>query len=75
MEGKRNSNVIQRRRSKAKMPVAVSEAQATVSPQPSVRTPDEIRQLAYEKWEAAGRPPGDGSDFWLQAEKELLDRS
>ena len=32
-------------------------------------------QLAYEKWEAAGKPPGDGSEFWLQAEKELVDRN
>ena len=75
MEPNPNSNVTQRQRSKAKMPVAGGEAQATVSPQPSVPTPDEIRQLAYEKWEAAGKPPGDGSDFWLQAEKELLDRN
>jgi hypothetical protein len=75
MQPNLNSNVTQRRRSKAKMLVAVGEAQATVSPQPSVPTPDEIRQLAYEKWEAAGKPPGDGSDFWLQAEKELLDRN
>ena len=74
MQPNPNSNVTQRRRSKAKMPVAGGEAQATVSSQPSVPTPDEIRQLAYAKWEAAGKPPGDGSDFWLQAEKELLDR-
>jgi len=75
MEPNPNTNLTQRQRSKAKMPVVVGEAQATVSPQPSVPTPDEISQLAYEKWEAAGRPPGDGSDFWLQAEKELLDRN
>jgi DUF2934 family protein len=75
MEPNPNSNVTQRQRSKAKMPVAGGQAQATVSPQPSVSTPDEIRQLAYAKWEAAGKPPGDGSDFWLQAEKELLDRN
>lgn len=75
MEPNPNSNVTQRRRSKAKMLVAGGEAKATVSPQPSVPTPDEIRQLAYEKWEAAGKAPGDGSDFWLQAEKELLDRN
>ena len=75
MEPNPNSNVTQRQRSKAKMAGAGGEAQATVSPQPSVPTPDEIRQLAYEKWEAAGKPPGDGSDFWLQAEKELLDRN
>jgi hypothetical protein len=30
-----------------------------------------IRMLAYRKWEAAGRPSGDGVNFWLQAEREL----
>jgi hypothetical protein len=30
-----------------------------------------IRRLAYAKWEAAGRPPGDGVPFWLEAEREL----
>ena len=32
---------------------------------------DDIRQLAYRKWEEAGRPEGDGAEFWLQAEREL----
>lgn len=32
---------------------------------------DRIHQRAYEKWEAAGRPKGDGTDFWLAAELEL----
>ncbi len=32
---------------------------------------ERIRQKAYEKWEAAGRPEGDGTDFWLAAELEL----
>jgi anti-anti-sigma factor len=31
----------------------------------------ELRRRAYFKWEAAGKPPGDGMQFWLQAEKEL----
>jgi hypothetical protein len=31
-----------------------------------------IRQRAYHKWEAAGRPPGDGVNFWLEAEREML---
>jgi hypothetical protein len=31
-----------------------------------------IRLLAYRKWEAAGRPAGDGINFWLEAERELL---
>ncbi|HET6572235.1 MAG TPA: DUF2934 domain-containing protein [Fimbriiglobus sp.] len=30
-----------------------------------------IRELAYAKWEEAGRPPGDGVQFWLAAEREL----
>jgi hypothetical protein len=31
-----------------------------------------IRRLAYARWEAAGRPEGDGVPFWLEAEHELL---
>jgi hypothetical protein len=30
-----------------------------------------IRLRAYAKWEAAGRPDGDGVHFWLEAEREL----
>ena len=29
-----------------------------------------IRNRAYELWEAAGKPPGDGAEYWLQAEAE-----
>jgi hypothetical protein len=32
---------------------------------------EEIRTLAYAKWVDAGRPPGDGAHFWLEAEREL----
>ncbi|HEV3385609.1 MAG TPA: DUF2934 domain-containing protein, partial [Gemmata sp.] len=31
----------------------------------------EVRQLAFAKWVAAGRPEGDGKCFWLEAEREL----
>lgn len=31
----------------------------------------ELRLQAYLKWELAGRPPGDGSEFWLAAEREV----
>ena len=31
-----------------------------------------IRLRAYEKWEAAGKPGGDGVRFWLEAERELV---
>jgi len=36
---------------------------------------DEIRHLAYLKWEAAGRPHGDGGHFWWEAERELMQLS
>ena len=32
---------------------------------------DRIRDRAYELWEAAGRPEGDGVEFWYQAEHEI----
>jgi hypothetical protein len=35
---------------------------------------DAIRLRAYENWEAAGKPAGDGVQFWLAAEKELSRR-
>jgi len=33
---------------------------------------DAIRRLAYQKWEQAGRPDGDGVHQWLEAEREYL---
>jgi hypothetical protein len=30
-----------------------------------------IRQLAYQRWEAAGRPDGSDVNFWLEAERDL----
>jgi len=33
---------------------------------------NDIRELAYGKWESAGRPAGDSVRFWLEAERELL---
>jgi hypothetical protein len=32
---------------------------------------DAIRLRAYQKWEAAGKPAGDGVGIWLAAEQEL----
>jgi len=31
-----------------------------------------ISELAYSKWEQAGRPVSDGVEFWLQAEREVI---
>lgn len=33
---------------------------------------EKIRNWAHQKWEAAGCPCGDGVEFWLQAEAELI---
>jgi hypothetical protein len=35
---------------------------------------EDIRLCAYQKWEAAGKPAGDGVRFWLEAEQELAQR-
>jgi hypothetical protein len=32
---------------------------------------DDIRLRAYRKWEDAGKPTGDGVQFWLESEQEL----
>ena len=32
---------------------------------------NDIRDLAHKKWEAAGRPSGDCTRFWLEAEQEI----
>jgi len=32
---------------------------------------DDVRELAYRKWEQAGCPCGDGREFWIAAEQEL----
>jgi hypothetical protein len=34
---------------------------------------EDIQNLAYHKWQAAGRPGGDGVHFWLKAEQELAE--
>ena len=31
----------------------------------------DIQLLAYLKWELAGKPEGNGINFWLEAEQEL----
>lgn len=32
----------------------------------------QIRELAYRKWEQAERPLGRDEEFWLDAEREIL---
>ena len=35
---------------------------------------DQVRKLAYEKWEGSGRPWGGELGFWLKAEREWIER-
>jgi hypothetical protein len=35
---------------------------------------DEIAKLAYELWEKAGKPEGEETTHWLQAENEVMRR-
>lgn len=42
--------------------------------QPSKVTDEEIRARAYGMWEQAGRPDGDGAEFWYRAQQELMHR-
>jgi len=50
----------------------LEEAACTV-----ITTPceDTIRQRAYEQWQAAGCPEGDGVEFWLEAERALASQA
>jgi len=36
---------------------------------------EEVRLCAYRKWERAGKPTGDGIQFWLEAEQELVPKT
>lgn len=58
----------------AKPPMPQRKAEPQPMPQPARATADEIRPLAYQKWQEAGSPAGDGTEFWLAAETELLRR-
>jgi hypothetical protein len=39
-----------------------------------VKVPSEelVRERAYLLWESAGCPSGDGVEFWVRAERELV---
>lgn len=49
----------------------VALATAKTSPNGQSVSEEAVRMCAYRKWEAAGRPGGDGVLFWLDAEREL----
>jgi len=57
----------------SKAPIASGPA---IPPHHGPRTFEEaIRHHAYLNWLAAGMPDGDGVNFWLEAEKQLLQRT
>ncbi|AWM42299.1 hypothetical protein C1280_18280 [Gemmata obscuriglobus] len=47
---------------------------AQPSTEPAAVDDEKVRALAYSLWERAGRPAGDGGEFWLRAEQELTQR-
>jgi len=51
-------------------PAAVVPADDERDPKARPATAEAIRLCAYAKWETAGRPSGDGVEFWLEAEQE-----
>jgi hypothetical protein len=54
-------------------PPPLPEARASVArPDGKAVGEDQVQLRAYLKWEAAGKPAGDGTIFWLEAERELL---
>lgn len=56
---------------------APSQIAGEKSPRAAAAMPceDKIRDFAYQKWQAAGRPEGDGMEFWLEAERELASQA
>ena len=65
------------------VPATPNEATEQPSCEPSISSceqgattcEDSIRQRAYEQWQAAGCPEGDGVEFWLVAERELISQA
>lgn len=49
---------------------AIRQSNATASLTPEL-SQEKIRERAYFLWEKAGKPDGNGFQYWLQAEKEL----
>lgn len=59
----------------ARKPRHVEPAAPIISAPCQQASGDEVRRLAYQLWQTAGQPPGDGVQFWLEAEQQLLRRT
>jgi hypothetical protein len=66
-----SKRVTKSRAQKPPQPVVISDGDVKPVNDTAVAE-DSLRINAYLKWEAAGRPEGDGVSFWLEAERELL---
>jgi hypothetical protein len=69
------SQAIAKRENRTITALAKKPETGVASPQLQSAKPasdDAVRLRAYQRWEAAGMPEGDGVNFWLEAERELL---
>jgi len=46
-----------------------------LSPEELDRAKETVRLKAYEAWQLAGRPSGDGLEYWLQARRAWIETS
>lgn len=61
-----------RKKNKPSQPEVKSAEPKSVGAAAAVPLEEKIRTLAYHKWEVAGCPGGDGINFWIDAEREIL---
>lgn len=54
--------------------MAVSLESLELTPEALEAARDAVRKAAYVKWEEAGKPACDGSQFWSDAEREWIER-
>lgn len=56
---------------KPKTPTKAADASGDNDHNGKLVSDEDVRLCAYLKWEAAGKPAGDGVRFWLEAEHDL----
>jgi len=69
-----NRNRLKEKEKESQMTQTASQAQVrfTTNEVPTIeQCQQNVRERAYQLWETAGYPEGDGVDFFLQAEQEL----
>lgn len=50
------------------------ESRVPCVPHGGITLEEAIRARAYQLWDHAGRPEGDGVSFWLEAEQQLKEK-